>query len=93
MTSERNNTIKVSLKKDNLFLFANSPEIGEAKEEMDISYKEEEIEIKFNPKYLIDATKNIGEEEIILSFSTPERPLLIESPKRDTVYVIMPKRV
>ena len=44
------------------------------------------IDIAFNPKYLMDALKNIDAEKIKVQFSTPSTPVIIE-PTEDNSFI------
>lgn len=93
MTSERNNIIKIYLEKDTLFISARSPDIGEAKESINISYKGDNIEMGFNPKYLLEALANIEDEEILFCFSGVDKPVLLETIDKRQINLIMPIKI
>ena len=92
LTSEQSNSIKVSLKKNMLIVSTNTPDVGEAREEMVISYGGEEVAIAFNPDYLIDVLKNLEEQEITFEFTDALNPGVVRSGK-SFLYVIMPIRL
>ncbi len=82
------------MKAGKLVITSKTPDMGEAKEEMDIAYKGEEISIAYNAKYVLDVLKNAGTEAIDLELTQPLSPGIIR-PKGDPDYlcVIMPMRV
>lgn len=92
VTSEQSNSIKITLKKNRLVTSSNTPEVGEAREELMISYAGEEIAIAFNPQYLMDALKNLEEKEITLELTDGLNPGVVRCGK-SFLYVIMPIRV
>lgn len=92
LTSEQANSIKVALKKNRLILSTNTPEVGEAREEMTISYAGEEFAIAFNPQYLVDVLRNLDEEEVSFELTDALNPGVIRSGK-SFLYVIMPIRL
>ena len=92
LTSEQSNSIKVTLKKNRLITSSNTPEVGEAREELVISYAGEEFSIAFNPQYLVDALKNLDDKEITLELTDSLNPGVVRSGK-SFLYVIMPIRV
>ena len=47
----------------------NSPDIGEAKEELSASYNGTDLSIGFNPAYIIDVLKNIKDEGVVIFLS------------------------
>src|SRR3989454_2621912 len=54
MTSEKQNSVKLNLTKNNLSITANSPDVGEARESLAINYKGKDLAIAFNPGYVIE---------------------------------------
>ncbi len=92
VTLDKNNIVDIHLNKNSLLITANSPEIGEAKEEIKIAYQGIKTKISFNPKYLIEALINIEEEEIIASFGNPDDPVVLKTLDNNQTNVIMPKK-
>jgi DNA polymerase-3 subunit beta len=71
-----------------------NPEIGESKEEMDIEFEGEPIEISFNPKFFIESLNAIEDEKIIARIADHEKPCLIEGESDKTfLSAIMPMRI
>ena len=68
--------------------------MGEAKEEIDVDYKGEEISIAYNAKYVLDVLKNVGTDTVNIELTQPLSPGILR-PKDDVDYlcVIMPMRV
>src|SRR5271155_1539597 len=91
LSSEKSNSVKLIFTKNNLDITANTPEVGEAKESIAISYKGKEFSIAFNPEFLMDPLKNIEADEIFFDFIDELSPGVIKY-KRPFLYVIMPMR-
>ena len=73
---------------------AQTPDVGEAREEIPVPYQGELFEIGFNPEFLRDGLESIDTEELVLKLISPLRPGLIESPDTgEFVYLIMPIRL
>ena len=89
LTSEESKGIKLSVGKETLVFSCRAPETGDAQVEMPIDYKDEPIEIGFNPQFLIDALRVIRTPEFDLELGQQDRPGLIKS-GRDFLYVLMP---
>ncbi|MFN4227251.1 MAG: DNA polymerase III subunit beta [Candidatus Ratteibacteria bacterium] len=89
-TTERNNKVKLSFKKDSLILSATG-EIGDAQEKIDISYNNEETDISFPPDFLIDFLEVVEKDNFIFSFTSSSKPVLMK-PQEDSnfLYVCMP---
>src|SRR5882757_10050956 len=63
MTSEKQNSVKLSFTRNNLAITANSPDVGEARETMAINYKGKDMAIAFNPGYVIDPLNALTTED------------------------------
>ncbi len=92
LTTDQANSIKVALEKNRLILSTNTPEVGEAREELTIAYDGDEFAIAFNPQYLVDVLKNLDEQEVVFEITDALNPGVIRSGK-SFLYVIMPIRL
>lgn len=92
VTSEQSNSIKLSFQKNRLVINSNTPDVGEAREELTIAYAGDEITIAFNPDFLIDVLKNLDEPEVSLELIDSLNPGVVRCGKSFT-YVIMPIRL
>ncbi len=92
MTSEKQNSVKMTFGKNTLSITANSPEVGEACENLAINYKGKEMAIAFNPAYLLDPLNALTEEEVYIELIDELSPgvLKINGP---FLYVVMPMRL
>ena len=94
LSSERGRAVKLSLSKNNLTLSVTSPEAGTAIEEISVSFNDEDFEIGFNSKYLLDISSQLSGKSVKFLFSEPSSPCLILDPDDEaTLYVLMPMRV
>ncbi len=74
-------------------LSSNNPDLGEAREEIDIDYAGEDISIAFNARYLMDCLSIMKSKEILLSFQDALSPSQITpTDDPDTLAVVMPMR-
>lgn len=94
LSSEKSKGVKINLNKDSLTLTSSNPDLGDAKEEVDIIYNGDDISIGFNAKYIIDILQVIKNENIIFSLKDNISPGLI-NPEGDENHlsVIMPMRL
>ena len=92
MTSEKQNSVKLSFTKNNLSITANTPEVGEARESIAINYKGKDVAIAFNPGYLIDPLNALSDDEVFIELIDELSPgvLKINGPY---LYVVMPMRL
>ena len=86
--------IKFDLSSGLLALSSNNPDVGEAREELDVDYAGEKLSIAFNARYLIDAVSALGSKEVRLSFQDELSPVkLMPADDSDTLAVVMPMRI
>jgi DNA polymerase III subunit beta len=92
MTSEKQNSVKLSFTRNNLSITANSPDVGEARETMAINYKGKDMAIAFNPGYVIEPLNALPNDEVYLELIDELSPgvLKINGP---FLYVVMPMRL
>jgi DNA polymerase-3 subunit beta len=92
LTNQDSQAIKLDVFKDRIVVSKNTPDIGETREEVEATYKGGNISIGFNPSYLIDALKNINDEEIRFEVAAPDKPGVIRT-KDDFTYVVLPMQL
>ena len=94
LSSDNYKGVIFNFKDGKLFITTTNPDIGESKEDMDIDFKGEPIEVAFNPRYFIDTLSVIDSEKIIINIIDEEKPCLIEGEDDDTyISVMMPMRI
>ena len=94
ISSEKSRSVKLQLKTSTLVLSANSPESGTAREELEVQYESEDLEIGFNSRYLLDITNQIEGENIEFALADPGSPTIVRDQNDSTsLYVLMPMRV
>ena len=94
LSAERSRAIKFDLSSGLLALSSNNPDIGEAREELDVDYAGEKLSIAFNARYLIDAVSALGSKEVRLSFQDELSPVkLMPADDSTTLAVVMPMRI
>ncbi len=94
LTSERYNSLKFDFAPKKLTVSINSPEAGEAREQIPAEYSGEASTISFNPVYVLDVLKNLETENIIIGLTDPLKPALIQPDSAEEYkYVLMPIKV
>ena len=80
--------------KDKLLINSTNPDIGESKEDMDITYPGNSIEVMYNPKFFIETLTVMNEDNVVINIMDGEKPCKIEGEKDKTyLSVIMPMRI
>ena len=83
--------VKLEVFKNRLALSKSTPDVGESYEELSCEYIGKDMVIGFNPNYLMDVLKNLGEEIIELEITDTEKPGVIRTD--GYVYIVLPMRL
>lgn len=92
ITNDRSNSIKLNFLPQHLVISANTPDVGESRESINIPYEGKDIEVAFNPNYIVDVLKNLDEQEVMFEVTDSVNPGIIRTGP-EFLYVIMPMRV
>lgn len=94
MANERTNIVKMVLDKGNMSLAAQTPDVGDSKDTMEILYDGDTLNIAFNYKYVIDALKVIESEDVRMETNGPLSPTIFKA-KEENGYLclVMPVQV
>jgi len=89
LTTQDSQSVKLDILKNKIVVSKSSPNIGEAREEIDTTYQGAEISVGFNPDYIIDVLKVIPKDEIELEITAPDKPAVIRIEDR-FLYLVLP---
>lgn len=78
VASDQTHRVRLAFSSGNLQFSVNTPDLGEAQDEISISYDGEPLEIGFNANYLLEILKFMPTSEIKLSMKAPERAATLE---------------
>ena len=94
LTSEKFKGVRVNIEPGTLRIASSNAEQEEAKEELEIDYSGDSIEIGFNVTYLMDALANMSVEMVKLELQDNNSSVLITVPEQAGFkYVVMPMRI
>ncbi|OFZ54923.1 MAG: DNA polymerase III subunit beta, partial [Bacteroidetes bacterium RIFCSPHIGHO2_02_FULL_44_7] len=94
MSSDKSRSVTFSLVPGVLQVSSQSPELGDAKEELAINYEGEELRLGFNSRYLIDAISTIDSEKLLLDIRGKQNPGVIRATNGPNhTSVVMPMRI
>lgn len=94
LTSEKFKGVRLNVEPGVLRIASNNAEQEEAKEELEIDYEGDAIEIGFNVTYLIDALANMSQDMVKLELQDANGSALITNPDQAGFkYVVMPMRI
>ena len=89
---DKKDGVKFSLSKDMLNLSVNNTNSGDGKESLSIKF-DDELDISFNSRYLIDVASQLDGEKIEIYLKDSGLPALIKDPADfDSIYVVMPMK-
>ena len=90
----KSKAIKLMLSHNKLLLNVESQTKGFADEELDVNYNQDDVEIGFNSKYLIDICNEIDGEDINVSILDSISPAIImDKSDENSFFVLMPMRI
>jgi DNA polymerase-3 subunit beta len=94
LSNEKYRGVRLELADATLRIQANNPDQEEARDELEVDYKGQALEIGFNVNYLLDALAAVDGEQVELGFVDANSSCLISSPGTTaTRYVVMPMRL
>ena len=92
LSSEKSNSVKLTFGQNQVDVMANSPDIGEANETLEVKYEGKQFSIAFNPEFLMAPLKNLEEDEVHLDLIDEMSPGVLRT-EDAFLYVLMPMRV
>ncbi|MBL0729062.1 DNA polymerase III subunit beta [Piscinibacter sp. HJYY11] len=94
LTSEKFKGVRVNLEPGSLRIASSNAEQEEAKEELEVDYGGDTIEIGFNVTYLMDVLANMSVDMVKLELQDTNSSVLITVPEQAGFkYVVMPMRI
>ncbi|MES2123466.1 MAG: DNA polymerase III subunit beta [Gemmatimonadota bacterium] len=78
VASDQTHRIRMSFGDGSCRLSVTTPDLGEAQEEITVSYDGEPLDIGFNANYLLEVLKYMPTDEVRLTFKAPERAATVE---------------
>lgn len=92
ITNEKQNSVKLKIGENALEISAQSVEFGESREVIDVEYSGPEVQIGFNPEFLLSPLRNLTKDEIFFEFKDEMSPGVFKT-LDNFICVVMPLRV
>ncbi|MGB0333952.1 MAG: DNA polymerase III subunit beta [Opitutales bacterium] len=92
VTSDKSNSVKLKVSKNLLEISGQSSEYGESHESMAIAYDGPEVQVAFNPQFLMEPLKALSKDEVFFEFKDELSPGLFKT-LDNFICVIMPLRL
>jgi DNA polymerase-3 subunit beta len=94
LANQKSKAIMMNFTLDKLEISSSNPELGDAKEELDIKYAGPDLKIGFNARYIEDVLKNIDQDNVEFELNDQLSPGVLKSHDRsDYINVVMPMRI
>jgi len=97
VASDQTHRIRMSFNSGMVRFSVQTPDLGEAQDELAVRYEGDPLDIGFNASYLLEILKYIPTEEVKLTFKAPERAATLEpegwSDPAIYVCLVMPLRL
>ena len=91
MCSDKANSVKIKLSTNQLEITAQSPDVGEAHELMAIAYSGPELQVAFNPNFILDPLNALTKDEVFFEVKDEVSPGVFKT-LDSFICVIMPVR-
>lgn len=93
VTTEKSNSVKLKISTKNIEISGSSPDFGEAMETIGgVAYDGEDVQVAFNPQYLIDPLKALDNDEVFFEFRDELSPGIFKTLEK-FLCVVMPLRL
>ena len=92
VTSEKSNSVKIKISANLLEITASSPDFGESHESMAISYSGPDLQVAFNPQFVMDPLRALTKDEVFFELKDEVSPGVFKT-LESFVCVIMPVRL
>ncbi len=92
ITSDKQNSVRLKIAENCLEISAQSSEHGEAKEPIEVEYAGPEVQLGFNPEFLLDPLSRLTKDEIYFEFKDEMSPGVFKT-LDNFLCVVMPMRI
>jgi DNA polymerase-3 subunit beta len=94
LAHEKSRGVKFIFSPNMLTISSSNPDMGEAREEIDVEYQGETVDIGFNAKYLLDCLPVIDSDQIEFRFKDRLNPGIVHGlDQKNHTYIVMPMRI
>ena len=94
LVAERNTPVRLAFSSGQLVLEAGASEEAQATEILEAAFDGDDLQIAFNPQYLLDGIGALDSDTARISFTAPTKPAVLtgKGDRQDYRYVLMPIR-
>lgn len=98
--TETSHSVRFAFTNGELFLSANTADVGEGRVSMPVNYQGENLDIAFNPLFFLDILRHTKQETVLMGVMDPYTPgIIVDSgeftltSKPHSLFVLMPMRL
>ena len=94
LANQKSKAVLLNLTENKMEISSNNPELGDAKEEIEVDYGGNDMKIGFNAKFITDILTSMSDDRVDFELNDQLSPGLVR-PHNDTSYtcVLMPMRI
>jgi DNA polymerase-3 subunit beta len=95
VASDQTHRVRLSFSEGNLGLSVQTPDLGEAEDQVAVSYEGDGVDIGFNANYLLEVLRYLPGEDVRITLKAPERAATFEPVDQETEFLclVMPLRL
>jgi DNA polymerase-3 subunit beta len=94
LSADKSSAVRLSLSENLLRITASNPDLGEAKDDLEVAYRGAALTVGFNARYILDVLASMDGDEVTLELGDEHSPGVIHAPgDRSYTGVVMPMRV
>ena len=94
LSSERARGVRFRLQSGSLEISANNPDLGEAREDLEVDYEGDALDVGFNARYLLDVLGVLPEgSTVTIGLGDELSPGVLQGDDKGYQYVVMPMRI
>jgi len=95
VASDQTHRVRLRFEEGKLKFRVQTPDLGEAEDELELDYSGEPLEIGFNATYMLEVLRYMPEGDVKMTFKAPERAATFEPAGGDPAYLclVMPLRL
>lgn len=91
-STERSGAVKYTFKKD-VLVVTSATQTMDFEDELEVEHKGKEFQVSFNPKFILDILRTVGDQKVIFDFSSPSTPVMVRMTGNENFcYIVMPLR-
>jgi DNA polymerase III subunit beta len=94
LSADKSNAVRVALSENLLRITATNPDLGEAKDDLEVAYRGPSLTVGFNARYILDVLAAMETDEVAFELGDEHSPGVLHAPgDRTYTTVVMPMRV